>query len=232
MSSLKTQLRRLFLGPDSQTLVDPQGCTRALVLELPAPVDAAALSAAWRAAQADLGWPAPAIAVSGQGLQLWSALAEPVPLPTAEALAGALSRRLLPELPARQRRHWPDAGRTAELPGQPLAQGDGERWSAFVAPDLAPLFTETPWLDLPPGDDGQAALLAALACVTPAQLAALQSTPPAAADPAPVSAAPEGGMADSAEARRFLRQVMNDPSVPLALRVDAAKALLMAPPGR
>jgi hypothetical protein len=129
-------------------------------------------------------------------------------------------------LPERQRRAWPHEGRHAALPGAPLP--GGERWSAFVAPDLAPLFTDTPWLDLPPGDDGQATLLASQACVTPGQLATLQ----AASAPAPGIAA----HAQLADPRRFLQQVMNDATAPLALRIEAAKALLAhgdgAGPGR
>ena len=37
-----------------------------------------------------------------------------------------------------------------------------EHWSAFVAPDLAHIFNDTPWLDLPPNLEGQAELLARL----------------------------------------------------------------------
>jgi hypothetical protein len=115
------------------------------------------------------------------------------------------------------------------------------QWSAFVAPDLAPVFADTPWLDGPPNLEGQAALLRALAPITPAAwaqalalLAPADAAPPlAAAQPVPVpQPAPMAAVDDP---RRFLRQVMNDPSAPLALRVDAAKALLQhgdaGPPG-
>jgi hypothetical protein len=95
----------------------------------------------------------------------------------------------------------------------------GERWSAFVAPDLAPLFAETPWLDLPPGDDGQAQLLEALKPVPPAALAAAEAALAPAAVAAPAAPAPGDPVA-------FLLRVMQDEAAPLALRVDAAKALL------
>ena len=41
------------------------------------------------------------------------------------------------------------------------------QWSAFVAPDLAPVFVEATWLDIPPGAEGQADLLKSLKSITP-----------------------------------------------------------------
>ncbi|MBQ0941796.1 hypothetical protein KAK07_00470 [Ideonella sp. 4Y16] len=49
-------------------------------------------------------------------------------------------------------------------------------------------------------------------------------TPPR--PPAQPAAVPVAAAADTADPRAFLLPVMNDPAVPLALRIDAAKALL------
>jgi hypothetical protein len=109
----------------------------------------------------------------------------------------------------------------ARVPAEQDASGN---WSAFVAPDLAPVFADTPWLDIPPGIEGQADLLARLESIKPEAFeAALQPLPTGAAEAAPLAPQP----ADPAiDAKRFLQQVMNDGTVALALRIEAAKALL------
>jgi hypothetical protein len=110
----------------------------------------------------------------------------------------------------------------------PALQAGTGNWSAFVARDLAPVFAETPWLDIPPNEEGQATLLQGLAVMKqPAFDAAFEQlgprTPPVPAATATAAAAAED------DPRRFLRQVMNDTAVPLALRIEAAKALLAHP---
>ena len=152
----------------------------------------------------------------------------------------ALCRRHLAEVPQRQWRLFPAApGTPGWHPGPvPAPQaGLADQWSAFVAQDLAPMFSDTPWLDIPPGGDGQAGLLAALRSATADAwqqalqvlgLAAPQDEPPAGTTAAP--AAPEAslgpGPAHTTDPRQFLLAVMNDAGVPLALRIEAAKALL------
>jgi hypothetical protein len=110
----------------------------------------------------------------------------------------------------------------------PARQGEAERWSAFVAPDLAPVFVDTPWLDLPPGDDGQADRLAALAPVSPDawQVALHRLLPPAQPGASEGEATSTSALAAPTDPRRFLRQVMNDPGVEMALRIEAARVLL------
>lgn len=223
MPSLSAELECLY-GP---------GTARAMVLEIAAPADWRRVGEIWRHVQADLSLPAPAIAVNGtDGMQLWFALAEPAGLHPARQFLEALRRRHLADLPPPRVRAWPaldaDAG---EPPPVPALQPSGH-WSAFVAPDLAPLFAETPWLDIPPGDDAQASLLAGLAPAEPrafaAALAALDAAPADAAAPASSPGAPAQSQ-QWRDPREFLLSVMNDPQAPLALRVDAAKALLAAP---
>ena len=86
--------------------------------------------------------------------------------------------------------------------GQGQGQGQGqalpphevaaEQWAAFVTRDLAPIFADTPWLDLCPGLGAQAEHLARLPMVPEvAWSAALQLAPqgqPAQGQPAPGSA--------------------------------------------
>lgn len=225
MTRLSLELQRLFPSTPAD------GRLRRLVLELRAPADWAALGRVWQGVQADLGWPAPAIVVSGQdGVQLWFALQQPVDAAEAGAVLRWLVQRHLAELPAHRLRLLPGTdGALGWRPGAvPLLQAggdDGERWSAFVAPDLAPLFSETPWLDVEPNPEGQASLLAGLRAITAEAWQRAVAVALPVADPQPLGAAP-ATMAAFTDPRAFLLSVMNDPAVPMALRIDAAKALL------
>ena len=228
MNPLQTELRRLYLAPEGQV--------RALVLELARPADWSLLAPLWRGVQTDLALPAPAIAVSGvDGYQLWFSLAEPVPALEGAVFLDALRRHYLgpvtasrislaPSLAA------PEAQPTLPVPGQ--QQGASDHWSAFVAPDLAPIFADEPWLDQPPSPDAQASVLARLQSIQPTAFAAALARLSAAASPKlPLeppshlpSYAPATGQALAP--KDFLLAVMHDPTVALALRIEAAKALL------
>ncbi len=257
------EFRRLYLcaeapsEPGADTgLFDARNRVRALVLELGRPADWERLGAVWRGVQAELGLPAPGIAASGtDGLQLWFSLVEPVSLDQAQDFLARLGRRWLADLPTGRVTGWPQAPQAATPDEAPrhvrpvpaLNEATGN-WSAFIAPDLAPLFVDTPWLDIPPGDDGQAGVLGALASISPtawaAALALLRSRTEA-PEPAPAAQTPAEhtpgatsliGTTTHTEPRAFLLAVMNDGSVPLALRIEAARALLGAstgvPPGQ
>ena len=235
---------------DGTQLVDAQGRVRALVLQLGRPADWRALSRLWQGVQLDLAWPAPAIAVSGKdGHQLWFSLAQPVPVAQARALLTALQARYLGDVAAARVDLWPmtDASapqgvrHAAVIPAEPDRP---EHWSAFVAPDLAPIFNDTPWLDLPPNLEGQAELLARLVSISPdewevaqAQLGVTTAAPPTAmpaappehsnpATPAEPQHSPTGPHTDP---RRFLLDVMNNEALEMHLRIEAAKALLPLP---
>lgn len=253
-SRLQNEFDRLFApAPETPTgaadLIDPEGRVRALVLEVAAPADWNELAKVWGGVKVDLGLPAPAIAASGtDGLQLWFSLSEPLAVAAAHDWLDALRQRYLPELPAQRVRLWPSSADAASarhaLPVPALHEATGH-WSAFVASDLAPLFAETPGLDVPPGDDGQAHLLSGLSSIRPAELAAARAalTPPKEIDatttaahdghphtaPTPTHRVAANGPSDPVD---FLRWVMNDASVPLALRIEAAKALLLQAPAR
>ena len=261
MHRLPLELHRLYVpdlaggadqDPDDASLVDTDGRVRAMVLALARPADWAALSKVWHGVQADLDLPAPAIAVAGQdGYQLWFSLATPLPAVQAAAFLEALRLRYLGDIPPHRVALMPTLDALAMQPVRharlvPALQAGGGLWSAFVAPDLAAVFADEPWLDLPPNLDGQAGLLARLGCIQAADFQqALQrlrpAAPPALAVPAPPAAstpaeplgagagrvnnrpAPAGGWLDP---KRFLLDVINDDSVAMGLRIDAASALL------
>ena len=225
MNRLDTETRRLF-GTDSEA--DAEGRVRHMVLGVSGPADWPPLGAVWRGVQADLDLPAPAIAVNGvDAFELWFSLADPLPAGTAAAFLEALCRRYLPDIAAARRRTWPthEAGLSVEPARIPQLQGTTGRWSAFVAPDLAAVFGDDPSLDLPPGDDAQADQLSLLKPVTRSEIDAAMAR--LAPEPPPVAAArPVGPSGARDDPRRFLLDVMNDPSVAMALRIQAAQALL------
>ncbi len=249
MNRLSSELFRLYSPvalPDPATsddhlaLWDAQGRVRALVLELGRPADWAALSVVWQGVQADLALPAPAIVVQGvDAYQLWFSLAEPLAADQAQAFLQALVARYLANLAPHRLRLLPStdpalapADRHPAAVPQRLAD---EQWSAFVSADLAPMFTETPWLDMAPNLDGQAGLLVNLRSIPPdaLQAAMVRLHPAVAADVSPPlldahavvprEAAPAGPQPGP---RHFLLAVMQDERVALALRIEAAKALL------
>ncbi|MEY5099100.1 MAG: hypothetical protein RJA36_1819 [Pseudomonadota bacterium] len=260
MNRLQSEWRRLYLAhdaPDLDTadasvgLIGPDGGVRALVLELARPADWNALAPLWQGVQLELELPAPAIAVNGHdGYQLWFSLAQAVPAARARDFLEALAQRYLPEVAATRLALLPEpdacaVGQYRHAAPVPRQQA-GDHWSAFLAPDLAPMFSEDPWLDLPPSPDGQADLLARLASIPPAgfeqaleRLGPAVPPPTPSTPPLPASALAQTASGDTAatdagsppagheqDPRRFLLGVMNDARVALELRIEAAKALL------
>ena len=262
---------------NTPSLVTPDGRVRALVLELGRPADWDALLAVWQGVQADLALPAPAIAVSGtDAYQLWFSVAQAVPVAQAAAFLEGLRQRHLADvaphrigmLPAPAPAPAPVPAASAPPAPRNLppalrvpAQQPNGHWSAFVTADLARIFADEPWLDLPPNELAQADLLSRMVSIPlddfERACAQLRPSPPAPA-PAPVThtpkpdlhpqaaetaqapAAPHGSSATDfthstapttaggpwTDPRDFLLHVMNDASVDLRLRMEAAKALL------
>lgn len=239
MNRLQTELQRLYLPATD-------GRVRALVMELRLPVGWDAVAALWQGVQTELDLPAPAIAVNGiDSYQVWFSLQQPVPVAQAMAFLEALRLRYLGSLAPRQVTLMP----ALDTPGQdqlrpaalvPAVQTESGHWSAFLAPDLAGLFADEPWLDFPPSPDAQADLLLRLRSIQPADflrvLDRLQAdATPTSADPvtAPQHAEPATDLcqepsqaAADIDPRQFLLAVMRDPGAELGLRVEAAKALL------
>lgn len=262
MNRLQSELARLYLprprsstdaGLPSTSLIDRLGRVRAMVMELARPADWQALSRVWQGVQAELELPAPAIAVSGtDGLQLWFSVAQPIAVAQAQAFLEGLRLRFLADVRPGRLRLMPAPGATAmrqdlHAAWVPAQQSDGSgNWSAFLAPDLVPVFAETPWLDTPPNEEGQASLLRSIAVTAQSAFEAALATlgcirqPPEAPD-APAHGADENEnenedivtlknplpvSACGADPAQFLMQVMQDDTVAMALRIDAAKALL------
>ena len=257
MSTLPAELDRLYFSPERHRhpppgtepgLVAPDGRVRALLLELARPADWSLLSTVWRGVQTDLELPAPAIAVSGiDAYQLWFSLAEPVSLAQAGSFLESLRLRYLSGVAPARLALMPSVD--AASPGTiehtlrvPALQPATGHWSAFVAPDLAPIFSEEPWLDLPPNPEAQAKVLARLECIKPAvfQSALERLSPVLRAATLPITAVAgerEGRQAspqtqacavpgNRPDPKGFLLGVMNDQTVDLQLRIEAAKALL------
>ena len=217
---------------------------RTMVLDLARPADWDELSRVWTGVQADLGLPAPAIAVSGtDGLQLWFSLVDPVSVEQAHAFLESLRSRYLADVERKRVTLMPapdptSPGQAREARRVPALHAHTGQWSAYVSSDLAPVFAETPWMDIQPGSEAQAGVLRRLRSMTqPAFSAAMTQLSPGAPEPStaiPETASPESNAsmpAPQAQAtdlnpKQFLLQVMNDSDAPLNLRIEAAKALL------
>lgn len=253
MNRLQAEMRRLYLPSSaasaeneasSAVLIDPHDRVRAMVLELTRPPSWEVLSRVWHGVQAELELPAPAIAVSGvEGLQLWFSLAEPITVAQAHAFLESLRSRFLPDIdpgrlclmPALHASALRQELHARTVPARQELTGD---WSAFVAPDLAPVFSDTPWLDIPPNEEGQAALLRGLDTMKQVAFeAALRRLGPSIQPPRALAVSMPSvdvsvmhiepvKTSASGDPKRFLLQIMNDDTVALALRIEAAKALL------
>lgn len=209
MNRLQGALQRLYGSVDAPD--------RVAVLELAGAGGWSGLAKVWQGVQADLELPAPGIAVDGSdAYQLWFSFPEAAAAGSAERLLAALRARYLPDVP-------PERIRSNLRPApMPPLQVAAERWSAFVTADLAALFDEGPWLDLPPGVDAQAELLSRLQPMTADGLRrALERL-----ETSPAPTTPTQQRSEEMDPRRFLLHVMNDAGVDMHLRIEAAKALL------
>lgn len=215
--------------------------TRCLVLGLGRPTQWDPLLRVWEAVQSALSLPAPAIAVDGvDGYQLWFSLAEAVPLHDARRFLGLLATHYLADVrptcvtcvPTADGMGGPSAFGLRPVPAVQPVSG---HWSAFVSHDLARIFEAEPWLEREPSPDAQADLLSR---AVPASARAFErALTLLAGDGEATSMAPLAVSADTVgsvagvphlvvDPRAFLLAVMNDPSVDMRIRVDAAKALL------
>ena len=255
MNRLPSELHRLYAaqapGPDTAPealrLIDGSGRVRAMVLSLARPADWQALAKVWQGVQVDLDLPAPAIAVSGtDAYQLWFSLAQPLPAAQALAFLESLRLRYLGDIKPQRVGLMPSMDgasppRLQHADTVPALQASG-CWSAFVAPELAPVFADEPWLETAPNPEGQSSLLARLASIPLADFElALQGLSPAQASaPGPPASVPalvldavaspigqrKAATGPWLDPKSFLLEVMNNDAVELRLRIEAAKALL------
>ena len=235
MNPLETELHRLYLiddaTADAPSLMTMDGRVRAMVIELARPADWSVVSTVWQRVQSDLDLPPPAIAVNGNdGYQLWFSLTEPVTAAEASFFLESLRQRFLSHIVPERISMLPTESRHAQL--VPALQQSTGLWSAFVAPDLAAIFADSPGLDVYPSVDAQANVLVPLQSIKASVFEAIfdqvisdaeriSATPPFSTPVVPPST-----QHGDANAKRFLAEVMNDPSVDMHLRIEAAKALL------
>lgn len=222
MDKLSAALHRLHLLPgDSATTA-----RRTLGLAFGRAADWQVIATVWRAVQEELALPPPAVSIDGEGYRLWFSFAEALPPETAARFLSGLNTAYLTDVTAFCQPF--DADNTnlppCELPGD-------ERWAAFIDPSLGTMFMVDPWLDIPPNRDQQAELLAGCRPIPAADLrrALDRLSSPAEPDTPPPQAAPDAGHSlpgPFADPCSFLLAVMNDPHTNLALRIEAAKALL------
>lgn len=226
MNRYATETLRLYgwLPAEGLALDRPPESARALVLTFPMGSAWEVVAEVWQGVQTGWGWPAPAIAVDGAGsYQLWFALAHAVSAFQAQVWAAEVGRRWCPSVDKARMGAYPGPV-PVQLPGRQVAT---DQWSAFVAPDLAALFADTPWLDGPPNPDAQADLLARFVVTPPAVLTAqVDVQPPAMQADIPADRRPPR----YTDPVVFLTDVMNNPTVDWSARIEAAKVLLVRVP--
>lgn len=251
MSSFFKQFQRLYLPPaengtDSASQVswqinfpatekiDPAGdTTRVMALVFARSQDWPAVESVLKMLTETLELPTPALSVDGKdGFCLWLSLASPTPTAQAEVFLRGLCRQALPELPAQRYRCYP--GDLDSLAPVPLLCQETGRWSAFIDPTLGSLFMAEAGLELGPNPDRQADWLGTLKSIPDdaLQQAMTQLQPPLATPGTSTSS----GLADETatnpvmpkfnDPREFLLAVMNNETLDLACRVEAAKVLM------
>lgn len=177
--SASSALQRQLAGEGGLELqpVEAQGCTRLLgfgfhgVARGQGAAHCAAMLQLARWLMEELGLPEAAFSVNGRdGFDLWLPLAAPVPVSEAHEFVQRLQALHLHEL---QQVHLrPAAPQPAAAGGESLRlppglYPDSGLWSVFIAPGLAPSFTEEAGIDIAPNLDKQAELLSRLRPVEP-----------------------------------------------------------------
>ncbi len=236
MRRLQSELKRLFRLPDAATeeiaLLDGNGRVATLIVGFARSRDWPAVAALLDGLQETLSLPLPAVGVDGKaGFQIWLPLAEPIAPESAARFLAALRRQYLGDIADHDLALLPSAGGTDHVRRIPALSADSGRWSTFIDPTMGAMFADEGGLDFEPNPDRQADQLAAITPIEPAEfaraLAAL--TAPLPADQGPVAGTAHTTIGGGySEPREFLMAVMNDASVPLALRIEAAKALRSA----
>jgi hypothetical protein len=159
MNKLNDQLRRLYQdAPDGQTR-----CIGLSFRRLPDDGEEGhweRLCETANALQSELGWPAPAVSISGAGTYgLWLSLEKPVPVAQARELRELLSAAFC-------------AGAAEAPPALPPCQDQASgKWAAFIHPGMGASFAGDEGLEMQPPEAGQVALLEGLEPIGPALFA-------------------------------------------------------------
>ncbi|CAN7292732.1 hypothetical protein LJR289_001407 [Pseudoduganella sp. LjRoot289] len=183
-------------------LAASDGRTRALAIPFPKMADGedtqhwSRLCEVANALQIALGFPAPAVSISGEnGFALWLSLEKPIAAHLAQQFLALLRQAYFPDIALR-----PDAA-SAPLELPPGLHPATGKWAAFINPGLGASFADESGLEMAPPFAGQTALLQGLQRIGEAQfLSALDKlrqahgAMPAAGDPAPQAAAAQPGL--------------------------------------
>jgi hypothetical protein len=207
MQKLISELTRLYIPAGSFTpelfaqqlqggtslavhLATGDGMTRAVVIAFPQTADSAdghwmRLCAMANALQTQLGWPAPAVSVSGKDAYgLWLSFASPMPVGQVQTLLGLLHLAYLPGVPVH-----PEAA-TLPVPLLPgMHQGTG-KWGAFIHPGLGASFIDEMGLEMAPPLAAQSAFLESLHSITDEQFQHAVTLLSQLHGPLPIAAAP------------------------------------------
>ncbi|MDP3671167.1 MAG: hypothetical protein WA191_11500 [Telluria sp.] len=152
------------------SLVTGEGLTRALVIAFRKMADSeeaqhwTLLCAVANALQVQLGFPAPAVSISGaDGYGLWLSLEVPAPTALIQKFLELLCKAYFPSMEL-----GPDAAiAPVELP--PCLHQSTGKWAAFIHPGLGASFADEAGLEMAPPFAGQAALLENLHSISEAQ---------------------------------------------------------------
>jgi hypothetical protein len=151
-------------------LTTDNGLTRAMVIAFHKKGDSeeaqhwSRLCAVANALQAQLGFPAPAVSISGaNGYALWLSLEAPAPAAQAQKFLELLRQAYFPDMDLR-----PDAvSAPVELP--PCLNQSTGKWAAFIHPGMGASFADESGLEMAPPFAGQAAFLEGLQSISEAQ---------------------------------------------------------------
>ena len=181
--------RRLGLSSLAVDLVDGNGQMRAIVIAF-RKMSGANEAQHWsrlcmvaNALQAELGFPAPAVSVSGaNGYYLWMSLDTPTPVAKVQTFLELIRKAYTPDMDLA-----PDAaGAAVELP--PCLDSRSGKWAAFIDPGLGASFADESGLEMLPPLAGQTALLERVESVSAKQFGhALDVLEQAHGAPAPAS---------------------------------------------
>ncbi|CUI03008.1 hypothetical protein BN2497_793 [Janthinobacterium sp. CG23_2] len=118
------------------------------------------------ALQAELGFPAPAVSVSGaNGYYLWMSLDTPMPVAQVQTFLELIRKAYTPDMDLA-----PDAaGAAVELP--PCLDSRSGKWAAFIDPGLGASFADESGLEMLPPPAGQTALLERVESISAKQFA-------------------------------------------------------------
>lgn len=116
------------------------------------------------ALQAELGFPAPAVSISGaDGYGLWLSLEKPVPAAQAQTFLALLGQAYFPDMPL------PTDAVSAPVELPPCMNQSSGKWAAFIHPGMGASFADESGLEMAPPIAGQVAFLEGLYSISEAQ---------------------------------------------------------------